>query len=422
MGLRHIIVTDNEGQASRLSDLIAEKTKLNLSPGVEVANLKGGFLCTGGGFAVLTDHEIFSRYHRRVRKKKFREGVAISDYANLNRGDYVVHTDYGIARYLGLETIVVDNRSRDCLLLQYAEKDRLYVPIEEFNRVAKYSGKDTAPELTRLGGPGWEKLKERTKKAITDMAKELIQLYAMRQSEKATAFGDDSVFLKQLEASFPFDETPDQEKAINDVKRDLQDEKPMDRLVCGDVGYGKTEVAIRAAFKVIDGGKQVAVLVPTTILAQQHFTTFNGRFADFPVRIAMLSRFRSKNEQLETAIKLASGRCRSRGRHSPTACPKISASAISACWLSTKSTASASGTRKSCAKIKANVHTLAMTATPIPRTLQMSLMGARDMSLINTSPKDRLPIITEIVDFDPRYHRDRHSARGRPRRPGLLRP
>ncbi|MEW6410907.1 MAG: transcription-repair coupling factor [Candidatus Zixiibacteriota bacterium] len=400
LGLTYLIATDNEAQAERLKELLTERAEIENNLNLEIADLHGGFVCTPGGFVILTDHEIFNRYHRRVRRKKFKEGVAISDYSALTRGDFVVHTDYGIARYLGLETLQVDKRNRDCLLLQYADNDKLYIPIEEFNRVSKYSGKDSNPVLTHLGGAGWEKLKKKTKKAIADMAADLIKLYAERKAKEGFAFGDDTVWLRQLEASFIYEETPDQLKAIHDVKHDMTSGEPMDRLICGDVGYGKTEVAVRAAFKAVEQGKQVAVLVPTTILAQQHFHTFSERLKDFPVRVEMLSRFRTKREQDKIVEDLAEGkvelvigthRLLSKDIHFPDL------------GLLIIDEEHRFGVRhkEKLRHLKVNVDTISMTATPIPRTLQMSLMGARDMSLITTSPKDRLPIITEIVEFDP---------------------
>ncbi|MEA3297101.1 MAG: transcription-repair coupling factor [candidate division Zixibacteria bacterium] len=399
-GSRYFIATDTEGQASRLADLIAEREEIEYDPPFEIANLKGGFVCPEGRFAVLTDHEIFGRYHRRVRRKKFKEGIAISDYSNLNIGDFVVHTDYGVACYHGLKTITVDNTSRDCLLLQYAEKDRLYVPIEEFNRVSKYSGKDSKPQLTRLGGPGWEKLKEKTKKAIANMAADLLKLYAERKSRKGFSFGEDTVWLRQLESSFPFEETPDQLKAINDVKRDMIDEKPMDRLICGDVGYGKTEVAVRAAFKAIETGKQVAVLVPTTVLAQQHVHTFTERLGEFPVRIEVLSRFRTRKEQLATIEALSEGKVDLViGTHRLLS-KDVSFKDMGLLIIDEEHRFGVTHKEK-LRQLRSTVDTISMTATPIPRTLQMSLMGARDMTVIATSPKDRLPIITEVTEFDP---------------------
>ena len=396
----YLIITDTSGQAERLQEIIAEKTGFKGSVPIVNADLKGGFICPESHLAVLTDHEIFSRYHRRLRKKKFKEGVAISDYSNLNKGDYVVHTDYGIARYLGLETLTVDNRNRDCLQLLYANKDKLFVPIEEFNRVSKYSGKEDSPLLSQLGGPGWDKLKKKTKKAIETMAADLIAFYAERKAASGFGFGDDTVWLKQLEASFPYEETTDQLKAINDVKRDMKNPICMDRLVCGDVGFGKTEVAVRAAFKAIDSGKQVAVLVPTTILAQQHYHTFRERFADFPVRVEMLSRFKTKKEQEVIIKQLAEGKIDLVvGTHrlfsNDVVFPDLGLLVVD------EEHRFGVKHKEQLRRIKANVDTISMTATPIPRTLQMSLMGVRDMSLITTSPKDRLPIATEIAEFDP---------------------
>lgn len=400
LGTHICIATDTEGQRARLGDLLAERVGEYSRDYLEVADLQQGFVCAGASVALLTDHEIFGRYHRRMRKKKFKEGVAIADYSSLTRGDYVVHTDYGIARYLGLETIIVDKRHRDCLLLQYAGTDRLFVPIEEFNRVSKYAGKETAPELTALGGAGWEKLKERTKKAIAEMAEDLISLYAERKSHPGFAFGEDSVWLKQLEASFIYEETPDQQKAILDVKRDLMSTLPMDRLICGDVGYGKTEVAIRAAFKAVENGKQVAVLVPTTVLAQQHYLTFSNRFADYPVRVESLSRFRSRKQQQATLGDLAIGKVEVViGTHRLLS-NDVQFKNLGLLIVDEEHRFGVKH-KERIRQIKRDVDTLAMSATPIPRTLQMALSGIRDLSMITTSPKDRLPISTEIVEFDP---------------------
>ncbi len=399
-GTSFVITADNVGQASRLSELLSEKIKSPAVLPVEVAFFKGGFVSKKNKIAVLTDHQIFNRHFRRKRRKKFKEGVAIQNYTSLNDGDFVVHTEYGIARYNGLKTITVNGRQRDCLLLTYAEGDKLYVPIEEFNRVSKYSGKDTAPKLTSLGGPGWEKTKARTKKAIADMAADLIKIYAERKARKGFAFGPDTTWMKQLEAAFPYDETPDQQKAIDAIKSDMELATPMDRLICGDVGYGKTEVAIRAAFKAVEMGKQVAVLVPTTILAQQHLDTFKKRLADFPVRIEMLSRFRSRKELKETVEELAKGKVDIViGTHRLLS-KDVQFHDLGLLVVDEEQRFGVKH-KETLRKLKTTVDTIAMTATPIPRTLQMSLMGARDMSLINTSPKDRLPIHTEICEFNP---------------------
>lgn len=395
-----LLITESKSQTDRLIELLGRQLRQSELPRIEVANLRGGFICPEAGTALLTDHEVFARHHRRVRRKKFKEGVAISDYAALTLGDYVVHTDYGIARYLGLKTLVVDNRPRDCLQLAYDGNDRLYVPIEEFNRVSRYAGKEAAPALTKLGGAAWEKIIARTKRAVGDMAEELVRLYALRSAHPGQSFGEDSVWMRQMEAAFPYDETPDQQKAIDDVKRDLQSSKPMDRLVCGDVGYGKTEVAIRAAFKVMDAGKQVAVLVPTTILAQQHYATFKERLSEYPFKIAGLSRFRTRSEQQQEVKDLSAGKIDLViGTHRLLSAD-VQFKDLGLLVIDEEHRFGVKHKEK-LRQLKASVDTLSMTATPIPRTLHMSLSGVRDMSLITTSPKDRLPIITEIVDFDP---------------------
>ncbi len=398
--IRFFIATDNAGQATRLGELLSDKISPAGPIPIEVALLKGGFVSREYRLAILTDHQIFGKYYRRTRRKKFKEGVALQSYTSLVNGDYVVHEDFGIARYVGLKTIQIDGRERDCLHLIYADGGKLYVPIEEFNRVSKYAGKDAAPKLSVLGGTGWEKIKARTKKAIADMAADLIKIYAERRTRPGFAFGPDTTWMKQLEASFIYDETPDQLKAIEVIKADMQKPTPMDRLVCGDVGYGKTEVAVRAAFKAVEAGKQVAVLVPTTILAQQHLNTFTQRLADFPVKIEMLSRFRSRKEQLEIVKKLTEGRIDVViGTHRLLS-KDVKFADLGLLVIDEEQRFGVKH-KESLRKLRTTVDTIAMTATPIPRTLQMSLMGARDMSLINTSPKDRLPIMTEISEFEP---------------------
>lgn len=399
-GIRFFIAADNPGQASRLNELLSEKIETTAALPIEVALFKGGFVSRENGIAVLTDHQIFGRHFRRTRRRKFKEGVAIQSYSSLNAGDYVVHTDYGIAQYKGLTTIKVNGRMLDCLLLTYAEGGKLYVPIEEFNRVSKYSGKDSAPKLSSLGGTGWEKVKARTKKAIADMAADLLKIYAERKARPGFAFVGDTTWMKQLEASFPYAETPDQLKAINDIKADMERPVATDRLVCGDVGYGKTEVAIRAAFKAVETGKQVGLLVPTTILAQQHMTTFTQRLSDFPVKVEMLSRFRTRKEQKLILQELAEGKVDIViGTHRLLS--KDVKFADLGLLIVDEEQRFGVRHKEKLRKIKTTVDTIALTATPIPRTLQMSLMGARDMSLIGTSPKDRLPIATVISEFDP---------------------
>jgi len=398
--IEFFVAVDNAGQGERLNELLSDKIDSDMYVPIEVARLKAGFVSNENKIAVLTDHQIFSRRVRQIRRRKFREGVAIQNYTSLVNGDYVVHIDFGIARYDGLKSINISGRTRDCLLLKYEGGDKLYVPIEEFNRVSKYSGKDSAPKLSSLGGPGWKKIKARTKKAIEEMAADLIKIYAERKTQPGFAFSPDTPWMRQLEASFPYNETEDQIKAIADIKKDMEQAVPMDRLICGDVGFGKTEVAIRATLKAIEDGKQVAILVPTTILAQQHLTTFNQRLGDFPIRIEMLSRFRSKIEQKKIIEELAAGKIEVViGTHRLLS--KDVQFADLGLLIVDEEQRFGVKHKETLRKIKTTVDTMAMTATPIPRTLQMSLMGARDMSVINTSPKDRHPVITQISEFDP---------------------
>ena len=255
--------TFQKDRIAELTDDLGEAIRLH------VAQLSEGFAIPELRQWYLVDHQIFTRYKKRRTFKRHHEGVALSSYTNLNPGDYVVHIDYGIGRFKGLETLTVDGRQRDCLALLYLGDDRLFVPIEEFNRVQKYAGKDGAPRLSKLGSSTWERVKARTKKALLAMAGELVALYAERQAFPGFAFDGDNDWMRELEASFEFQETPDQLKAMTEIKADMEKPTPMDRLICGDVGYGKTELAIRAALKAVVSGKQVAVLAPTTIL--DHF-------------------------------------------------------------------------------------------------------------------------------------------------------
>lgn len=390
------IFCDNVGQKDRLVELLDR-----CADGIawQVKNLSRGFSFPETGLVVLTDHQIFSRYFWRRRKRRFNEGIALSSYSALSLGDFVVHIDHGIGKYAGLETLEVDRRKRECLKLVYQRDDKLYVPIEEFNRVHKFTGKEGAPTLSRLGGTSWENLKKRTKKAIQDMAKELIQLYAERKAKPGFSFSGDTIWQQELEASFIYEETPDQLAAIDAVKMDMEQSTPADRLICGDVGYGKTEVAVRAAFKTVMGGKQVAVLVPTTILAQQHFVTFSERLKSFPVNVEMLSRFKSRKEQKEIVRRLKEGRVDVViGTHRLIQ-KDIQFKDLGLLIIDEEQRFGVTHKEK-IKKLRRLVDVITLTATPIPRTLQLSLLGARDMSIINTPPKDRLPIHTEIVGFD----------------------
>ena len=392
------MLSDNQLQRDRFEELLSEyRDRVRFV----VSELHRGFVFPEIRTIVLTDHQVFERHFVRHRRRQIKEGVAISSYNALEIGDYVVHVDRGIGRYRGLREIKIDDRRRECLLIVYAGDDKLYVPLEEFSRVQKYVGKEGAPQLTRLGGSGWEKVKARTKKAIADMAEELLALYAARKAKPGYAFGGDDDWMRQLETSFPFEETPDQLTTISAIKRDMEQAVPMDRLVCGDVGFGKTEVAIRAALKAIAGGKQVAVLVPTTILAQQHWNTFSHRLSSFPVRVEMLSRFKSKKEQKEIigdleAMKVDVIIGTHRLLQKDLRIPNLGLIIID------EEQRFGVVHKEKLKRLRDVADCITLTATPIPRTLQMSLLGARDMSVINTSPKERQSIITEICEFDPK--------------------
>ncbi len=389
------IFCDGENRRLKLKELLAE---YDVSLPLHNRGITSGFGIPEAALWILSDHEIFSRVSGRKKTRAFREGIALASYRSLQPGDYVVHVDHGIGQYRGLEILTVDGRKRDCLLIQYAEGDKVYVPIEEFLRVQKFSGKEGAPTLSRLGTGVWERVKARAKKAIMAMAEELIEIYARRKALPGFAFQPDSPWMKELEASFPFEETPDQQKAIDDIKRDMEDSSPMDRLVCGDVGYGKTEVAVRAAFKAVESGKQVTVLVPTTILAQQHLETFRSRLSQFPVKIELLSRFRSPAEAKTVKSGLKIGAIDIViGTHKLLQ-KDIEYKDLGLLIVDEEQRFGVTH-KERIKKLKTQVDTLTLTATPIPRTLQLSLLGARDMSIINTAPRDRLPIVTEISLF-----------------------
>jgi len=391
------ILCDNRGQAERLEELL-EGIADHIA--FDVGVLSGGFILPDARLAVLNDHEIFSRYRRRLRYRRFKGGTPIPSFTALSGRDYVVHMDHGIGQYRGLRRLTVDGKERDCLQIVYRDNDKIYVPVEQLDRVQKYTSEEAAPPvLTKLGGTTWERVKRRTRQAIFKMAKELVDLYAERKAREGIAFSPDTAWQQELEASFPYQETRDQLTAVEAVKQDLEGTSPMDRLVCGDVGYGKTEVAVRAAFKAVCDHRQVAVLVPTTILAQQHYTTFTERFRHFPAVVDVLSRFRTAAEQKEVVKGLRDGKVDVViGTHRLLSKDV----AFKDLGLLVIDEEQRFGVRQKerIKQFKRLVDVLTLTATPIPRTLHMSLMGARDMSIINTPPKDRLPIHTEIIRFD----------------------
>ena len=298
-----LMLCDNQGQANRLQDLLDEDETVCPTTRPRVGAISAGFHWPGVGINCLTDHEFFQRYRRPMRVRHRSSGL-VKEQASLKPGEYAVHLEYGVGQYKGLRVITVEGVERECLLMQYAQDGIVYVPVENIEQVERYSSDTGAnPPLARLGSGSWLKVKGKARKAIRAMAAELIELYAERKAKPGHPFGSDTPLQKALEDSFLFEETPDQMTAIQDSKRDMEDPQAMDRLICGDVGFGKTEVAIRAAFKAVDGGKQVGILCPTTLLAQQHGATFSERFRDFPVTVETISRFRTAAEQKEMLIR-----------------------------------------------------------------------------------------------------------------------
>ncbi|HEY2955649.1 MAG TPA: transcription-repair coupling factor [Candidatus Eisenbacteria bacterium] len=394
-GLEAAILCDNPGQRERMLELLGETGAV-----LGVGLVSAGFTLRSASLAILTDHEIFARYRRRRRRLKRGSGLSIAELSALKLGDYIVHEDHGIGIYRGMKRLTLNSQETDCVEIAYAESDRLYVPVHQLALVSRYAASEGArPALHRLGSPAWQKTKARAQRAIQDMAEELVQAYAVRKALPGHAFSPDSVWQRELEASFPYDETPDQLRAIEEVKADMERGSPMDRLICGDVGYGKTEVAIRAAFKAVQDGRQVAVLVPTTILAQQHLITFRERLADFPVRVDVLSRFRTTKEQKETLAALERGEVDILiGTHRLLS-KDVKFRRLGLVVIDEEHRF---GVRQKerVRQITRQVDVLAMTATPIPRTLNLSLAGARDMSVIETPPRDRLPVHTEILEYD----------------------
>jgi transcription-repair coupling factor (superfamily II helicase) len=406
------IFSETATQRERFADMLEEDEALVHLP---VGWITSGFLWEEAGIALLTDHQIFNRILPRPRKKQKKRRVQGFRHDHLQLGDFVVHVDYGIGRYVGLEKLqgtgngvspgagsgdVHGDGATECLTIRYQGGDRLYVPLDQMHLVEKYVGREgIVPHIDRLGATRWQKAKEKAKRAIEDIARDLLDIYATREVSTGYAFKPDSHWQRELEMSFPFEETPHQLRAIEEIKGDMEHDKPMDRLVCGDVGYGKTEVAIRAAFKAATEGKQVALLVPTTLLAFQHFNTFQERVAQFPVEIRMLSRFVPKAEQNATVEGLKNGTVDIViGTHRLLS--KDVAFINLGLLIIDEEHRFGVKHKERLKRLMKNVDVLALTATPIPRTLHMSLSGLREISLIDTPPRNRHPIKTEIVAFD----------------------
>ncbi|NOZ47993.1 MAG: transcription-repair coupling factor [Chlorobi bacterium] len=399
-GYTNYIVSENNKQIERLKEIFHDlDDSISFIP--VLANLHEGFIDHERFLCCYTDHQIFERYHRFKLKEKKNAKVtqAIKEINNLNPGDYVVHTDHGIGVFGGLERIDNNGKVQEAIRLIYKDQDILYVNIHSLHKISKYKGKDgSSPKIYKLGSGAWLKLKQTTKSKVKDIAKDLIALYAKRKSQKGFSFSPDSYLNQELEASFIYEDTPDQTKATLAVKKNMESEIPMDHLICGDVGFGKTEIAIRAAFKAVCDNKQVALLVPTTILALQHYTTFTKRFEKFPVTVDYISRIKKAKEQKEILKKLNEGKIDILiGTHRIIG-NDVKFKNIGLLIIDEEQKFGVAAKEK-LKNLKSNIDTLTLTATPIPRTLQFSLMGARDLSIINTPPPNRYPIITELHQF-----------------------
>lgn len=400
-GYLSFILSSNEKQVERLQHIFRDKGKqVHFTPVMKT--LHEGFIDNELCICIYTDHQIFDRYHKfQVRgTNQNKEAISISELQNLHPGDYVVHIDHGIGIFGGLERVENNGKVQEAIRLVYKDNDVLYVNIHQLHRVSKYKGKEgEAPKIYKLGTGAWQKLKQATKSKVKDIARELIALYAKRREQKGFEFSPDNYLQEELEASFIFEDTPDQVKATKNLKKDMERDFPMDRLICGDVGFGKTEVAIRGAFKAVCDSKQVAMLVPTTILALQHFKTFSDRLGKFPCTVDYVSRLKSTKEIRETLKKLAEGKIDILiGTHRLLS-NDIKFKDLGLLVVDEEQKFGVAAKEKLKA-LKLNVDTLTLTATPIPRTLQFSLMGARDLSIINTPPPNRYPIVTELHTFN----------------------
>ncbi len=401
------IVPQTHGMAERIEEILREYDAPLLADSVLIGSLSSGFELPPFDLIFFTENDIFgetTQAERRLatpkgQRTKSKLGAFISDFRDLKQGDYVVHVDHGIGRFDGLQTIASQGSEREFMLLIYNENAKLFVPVERMDLVSRYSsGEATSPTLDRLGGLGWQKTKAKAKRAMRDMADELLKLYAERKLVRGHAFPPDAPWQHEFEDAFPYDLTVDQASAIEDVKTDMESQMPMDRLIIGDVGYGKTEVAMRAAFKAVMDGKQAAILTPTTVLAYQHFETFKKRFAAFPVKVELLSRFRSTKEQKAVTEAAAKGEVdvvigTHRILSSDVKLPKLGLVVVD------EEQRFGVGHKEKLKQLKKKVDVLTLSATPIPRTLNMSLLGMRDMSVIETPPRDRLAINTQVVQF-----------------------
>lgn len=409
--VRVVVVTT---QARRIVEMLGEldlpvSSAENMpKPGVYVFNgdIRAGFKLNDSRMMVLTDGEIFGFNKVSRPRRAFKKGIALSSILELNEGDYVVHVNHGIGRYMGMSKLSGIAGDRDYLLLQYHGSDKLYVPADQIDRIQKYIGAgEDGVLLNKLGSTEWARTTSKVKQSVKDMAKELVALYAAREAAEGYACGPDTTWQQEMESSFPYDETPDQLDAIRDVKQDLESKKPMDRLICGDVGYGKTEVAIRAVFKMVNEGKQVAVLCPTTVLAQQHYNTFRERLAAYPVRVDMMSRFRSRSEIKATIEGLKDGEVDVVVGTHRILSKDLEFRDLGLLVIDEEHRFGVVH-KERLKQLRKTVDVLTLTATPIPRTLHMSLSGIRDMSLISDPPEGRTPVRTVCQEYDDELVRD----------------
>ena len=401
------IFAENPKQLERLRSIFEDlQAQLNFVP--IPSSISKGFIDHEKKILCYTDHEIFQRYHKYKVKQAYTKGKAITIRAlkELQPGDYVTHIDHGVGVYSGLQKIEVNGAMQEAVRIIYRDNDVLYVNINSLHKISKYTGKEgTKPKVNKLGSDAWEKLKNKTKKQVKDIASGLIKLYAKRKASQGFAHAPDSYLQTELEASFFYEDTPDQSKATADVKRDMEQPSPMDRLVCGDVGFGKTEIAIRAAFKTVGDSKQAAILVPTTILAFQHYQTFKERLKDFPCTVDYINRFKSAKEKKETMKRVEEGKVDIIiGTHALLG-KDVKFKDLGLLIIDEEQKFGVAAKEK-LRELRANVDTLTLTATPIPRTLQFSLMNARDLSIINTPPPNRQPVHTEVMVFDEYAIRD----------------
>jgi len=402
-----LISADSEKPINQLTTIFEEINPFIKFDSLPIG-LREGFIDNQNRIACFTDHQLFERFHRfKLRKQHSKsKALTLKELRTLNTGDYVVHIDHGIGRFAGLDMVEVSGNKQEAVRLVYRDNDLLYLSIHALHKISKYSGKEAGPpQVSKLGSPEWENKKKKVKSKVKDIAKDLIALYAKRKSAPGFAFDEDGYLQAELETSFIYEDTPDQATSCDDVKNDMQKPHPMDRLVCGDVGFGKTEVAIRAAFKAAVNGKQTAVLVPTTILAMQHFRTFSERLANFPVNVEYINRFRSTKQIKETLARVKEGKTEILIGTHRLVNKDVEFKDLGLLVIDEEQKFGVK-VKDRLKEMKVSVDTLTLTATPIPRTLHFSLMGARDLSIINTAPPNRQPVATELHVFDEAVTRD----------------